>query len=222
MILYIYIYKMNPAFLERMLKQQQMSQVNHPHGISINTLQKNKKNSNSKSKSKSNSNSNSNLGPNILIIPPGIGKVNMLHFQNIKGVSIAHGVNNIYVNDNASFISFEHTIHTLKPDVIVAGSRGTALITRMLSHDPSAYKGTILLFGPVHLHELIDILKMSPYSKRNKLVIVHGTNDTNERIENVRALVSMYSHATLIEATTKGHDMGFNNKQIIMNIIDFV
>jgi len=196
---------MNPAFLERMLKQQQMSQQNHPKGISISNL------GFTHSKPKS-----------LLIIPPGMGKVNMSHFQDMKGVSIANGINNTYVNDNSSFQSFEHTMTTLKPDVLVAGSRGTALITRILSHNSDAYKGSILLFGPVHLRELIDTLKKSPYSKRNKLVIVHGTHDTNERIETVRGLVATYSHATLIEATTKGHDMGFDNKQTVINVVDFV
>lgn len=165
-------------------------------------------------------------GSSMLLIPPGIGSRNMGHFMDMKEgggylgltVNVVEDMNDHYPEDDPSFTQLLHRLKQSTPTLLIAGSRGTSLLTRMLLHAPTAYKGTLLVLGPVHLRELIDTLEGLP----NRLVIVHGTHDPNERIEHVRRLVASCVNATLVEATNKSHDMGFDQKETLVEVIEYV
>ena len=185
--------------LNNLLQQKIMAAQNNPKGIAISSIPdvpspKNK---------------------NIVVIPPGIGKQNLDHFKTMKNVTIAEGIDNDYVNNKASISKFHNTLETIKPTMIIAGSRGAELITSLLTKYPDFYKDKIVLFGPVHLKKLFDAIN------NNKLTIVHGVLDDNEKIDNVRGLVSSRKKNTyLIEATIQGHKLEFD-KNVLNNVINY-
>lgn len=185
--------------LSNLLKQRLVTAQIHPKGISIDSIP-DTKTSNTK---------------NILVIPHGISSSNVKLLKTMKNITIAEGINKDYVNDEKSLVKFYHTIETIKPFLIIAGSRGAELVTDLLKKYPNVYKNRILLFGPVHLCKLFDIIDT------NKLTIVHGLKDTNEKIENVRGLVfNRKKNTFLIEDTLKGHKLEFD-EQTLNNIIRY-
>lgn len=196
-----------------MMKQKYLDQCGtHAHGIDIHDI-RDKINTNLKSNSI------------ILIIPPGIGTVNMRHFVNMKkdestySIHFTDGIHDTDVDDDQSFTSLLDTITRVKPTLIVAGSRGTTLMTRLLTLIPSAYEGGVLLLGPVHLRPLMETIETRSI---RKLVIVHGVHDFNERIDTVRRVVATSSApVTLIEATTAGHNMAFEHVETLHNVVEY-
>lgn len=205
---------MNPAFLNNLMAKKAMAQQAHSSGVCISSLPG----------PHTDENDRSSLYK-VLVIPTGMSTTNLGHLREIPGVTIADGISRDYAANDASFAKFAATVETLRPTVIVAGSRGTELVTRLFSDSGSSkspYHGAVLLFGPVHLSALFDALR----SRKNRLVIVHGTKDQNEKIESVRGLVAGRSRTTrLVEATTKGHDMSFDEndgKRTMRRVIRYV
>lgn len=202
---------MKHAFLNNLMANRVMAQQVHPAGIPISSVSDLiHKGRNDRSPSQ------------VLVIPSGIGSTNITHLREIPGVTIAEGIDTHYVSNDSSFNKFVATVETVRPTLIVAGSRGTELVTRLFKDTPKKYSESVLLLGPVHLSELFDALK----SKRNRLFIVHGTKDTNEPIGMVRALVTGRTQTTrLVEATTKGHNLNFDEpttgKQTIQHILRY-
>ena len=194
---------MNNMDLRRLLEKRMMTSQDHPQGVSLCNISEYLKN-----------NSNTNK---ILIIPSGMGETNINHFKTMNGVTIADGIDKTYVSNDSSFIKFVNTIETIKPTLIVAGSRGAELIARLLEEAYDKYNGKILLFGAVYLTRVFEA------NKKNALILVHGVYDENEKIESVRGLVANHNRkATLIEAKNKGHDMNFEDKSVLVNVIRYV
>jgi hypothetical protein len=172
-------------------------QQNVPHGISIDDLMKgytqiNKDQFNAK----------------MLIIPHGMGGLNIGILRKYNNVMIATGIDHDYVNNDESFQNFIRQTNAFTPDVIVAGSRGTELVARVLSSESEILKNCkILLFGAVYLQDLL-----CKNNFNNQIIIVHGKHDVNERIEMVRSAVETChckQHCTLIE-TNNSHDMSMD------------
>lgn len=190
---------MNKNLLNNLLQQRIMAAQNDFKGIAISSIP----------------DAPSPNNKNIVVIPPGIGKQNLDHFKTMKNVTIAEGIDNDYVNNKASVSKFHNTLETIKPTMIIAGSRGAELITSLMTKYPDFYKEKIVLFGPVHLKKLFDAIN------NNKLTIVHGVLDDNEKIDNVRGLVSnRKKHTHLIEATRQGHKLEFD-KNVLNNVINY-
>tara|TARA_Y100000389_G_C17374900_1_gene471121 strand:+ start:381 stop:956 length:576 start_codon:yes stop_codon:yes gene_type:complete len=179
--------------LELMLKKQLEAKMDHPKGICISNIPLH-----DPPKQK-----------NILVIPPGLGSHNLGHLKRMKNVTIVDGINKYYTNDPDSLIKFVGTLETIKPTMIIAGSRGTKLLTTLFTKYPETYNNKIILFGPVHLDQFSQKL-----SNRIKVTIVHGSQDSNEKIGNVRALVSNKKNIQLIEATRQGHSLQFEPNTI--------
>ena len=200
---------MDPNFLKKLMEKRMMSSQDHPPGIAI---------SNISDILRKNTNTNKTQHDRkILIIPSGMGETNMNHFKTMSGVTIADGIDKTYVSNDESFKKFVNTIETIKPTLIVAGSRGAELVARLLEEAHDKYKGKVLLFGGVHLTRVFDA------NKKNALILVHGAQDKNEKIESVRGLVANHNKkATLIEAKNKGHDMNFEDKSLLVNVIRYV
>lgn len=191
---------MNANFLSQMIAKKAMEQQDPSPGVSISnvpSLLKQYKTNNDRSVT-------------ALVIPSGIGAVNLEHLQNIPGVTIAKGIDKHYVSNDDSFEKFVNTVETIRPTLIIAGSRGTELVTRFIKD----YKGAIMILGGVHLSKLFET------NPKNKILLVHGSEDVNERIKVVRGLAHKHK-AKLVEATTKGHDMSFDNKQTLVNLIQY-
>ena len=185
--------------LNNLLQQRIISAQNNPKGIAISSIP---------------DVPSPNI-KNIVIIPPGIGKQNLDHFKTMKHVTIAEGIDYAYVDNKSSLSKFHNTLETINPTMIIAGSRGTELITALLTKYPDFYKDKIVLFGPVHLKKLFDAIN------NNKLTIVHGVLDDNEKIDNVRGLVSnRKKHTHLIEATIQGHKLEFD-KNVLNKVINY-
>lgn len=107
------------------MENRVMSFQDHPKGIAISNLPS--------EILKNNTNTNKNQHDRkILIIPSGMGEKNMNHFKTISGVTIATGIDKHYVSNDESFTKFVNTIETIKPTLIVAGSRGVELVARLL------------------------------------------------------------------------------------------
>jgi len=186
---------MTPSFLAKLqaLQQQRMSDMNDaPHGMYMSNLKVNHNNNTKFSK--------------VLVIPPGLGKQKVNHFSQLGSVK-AEGVHNDYPEE--SIKEFVSTINMLKPKVVVAGSRGTALVREMLKNTNIDLPKYIILFAPVHLR---DFFKSSK-GKHVKILIVHGTKDDNEKITTVRSLVQEYS-AKLIELRDQTHSLNINENNI--------
>jgi hypothetical protein len=152
----------------------------------------------------------------IVIIPSGISKENLDRFRTMSGVNIANGIDNTYVSNDESFTKFVHTIETIKPTLIVAGSRGAELVARLLKDVSDKYKGKILLFGAVQLTQVFEANNNNLW-----LVLVHGVKDSNEQINSVRGLVAAHKKAKLIEAKDKGHNLIFE-ESVLANVIRYV
>ena len=107
------------------MEKQMMSSQDHPKGIAISNLPS--------EILKNNTNTNKNQhGRKILIIPSGMGETNLNNFKTMSGVTIATGIDKTYVSNDESFTKFVNTIETIKPTLIVAGSRGAELVARLL------------------------------------------------------------------------------------------
>ena len=187
---------MKTDFLSQMIAKKAMAQQDPPRGVSI---------SNVPSYLKHNDRS-----VTALVIPSGIGAVNLEHLRNIPGIAIAKGIDKHYVSNDESFKKFVSTVETIRPTLIIAGSRGTELVARFIKD----YKGAIMILGGVHITTLFET------NPKNKILLVHGSEDVNEKIKVVRGLAHKHK-AKLVEATTKGHDMSFDNKQTLVNLIQY-
>ena len=188
--------------LKKLMEKRLMALQQHPHGVSISNIP--------------DVIDSKECDRRVLVIPSGIGSTNINHFKEMCGVYVAQGIDKDYVSDNASFTNFVKTLETLKPTLIVAGSRGAELVARLLEKAADTYDGTILLFGAVHLSRVFDA------DTKNRLMIVHGSLDENEKIEAVRWLVAHNNkRAKLIEATDKGHALSFENKSVLVNLMRY-
>ena len=186
---------MNPLFLAKLhaLQQQHMLHVNDaPHGMYMSNLTVN-------------NNKHTNFSK-VLVIPPGLGKEKVHHFSQLGSVK-AEGVNKDYPEDSIN--DFVSTVNMLKPTVVVAGSRGTALVRSMLERKKVDLPKYIILFAPVHLGDFFE----SSRGKKVKILIVHGTKDDNQKIETVRSLVQEYK-AKLIELRDQKHSLNINENNI--------
>lgn len=184
--------------LETMLQRKVSSIQQHvPHGISIDDLMKGYTQINK-----------DNFKSKMLIIPSGMGGLNMGILRKYNNVMIATGIDHDYVNNDESFQNFVRQMKEFTPDVIVAGSRGAELVARVLSSESELLKNCkILLFGAVYLQDLL-----CKNNFNNQIIIVHGKHDVNERIEIVRSAVETChckQDCTLIE-TNNGHDMSMD------------
>lgn len=193
----------NSQQLETMLKRRLSTSLQHkdvhPHGISIEDLMNEYTQINK-----------DQLNAKMLIIPSGMGGLNMGILKKYNNVMIATGIDHHYVNNDDSFYKFIYQMKEFTPDVIVAGSRGAELVARVLSSGESELLKNckILLFGPVYLQDLL--CKNNVHN--NPIIIVHGKHDVNERIEMVRSAVETFDCkkvCTLIE-TNHGHDMSMD------------
>jgi len=186
---------MNPSFLKKLqaLQQQRMSDVKDaPHGMSMSNLKVNHTNNTNFSK--------------VLVIPPGLGKQKVNQFSQLGSVK-ADGINNDYPEE--SIKEFVSTVNMLKPKVVVAGSRGTALVREMLKKTNTYVPKYVILFGPVHLRDFFK----SSQGKQVKILVVHGTKDDNEKITTVRSLVQEYN-AKLVELEDQKHSLNINENDI--------
>lgn len=206
---------LNRIIAKKMMAQQQEQEQEHEHGIAITRLGKLVAHKDVNDRYR-----------RILVIPSGIGSTNLDHLRGMRGVTIARGIDRDYASNDDSFEKFVGTIATIRPTLIVAGSRGAELVARVLKDNIASkqYGGPILLFGPVFLSDVFEA------KRKNKLFIVHGSDDKNEQIGGVRALVATHNNkklspqqgaSTLIEATTQGHSLSFP-KQTMSNILKYV
>lgn len=176
---------MNPAFLAK-LAQISKKSANAVPGVAI---------SNVKSDNKDVSFSK------VLVIPPGLGK-QVARFREL-GAVILENIDRDYPEN--SYDDFLTVLRSLKPTLVVAGSRGTALVTAALRSDEVKFK--VLLFGPTKLFEYFQANQQN-----TKTTIVHGTNDPNEKIQQVRSYVS--NKTKLIEVTTQGHSLDIQSNKL--------
>jgi hypothetical protein len=192
-----------------MERQKQMTKV-YPKGIAISNLSSMKK---------------SRYVTNVLIINPGLGRTNLKHFESMIhawdmgynrsefNFHIVEGIHTSNVNSNSSLESLLRTINAYDPELIIAGSRGAQLIAALFQRE--VYKGRVLLFGPTKVKYLFE-----SNENNNVIVIVHGAQDQNEKIERVRMLVDEFKHR-LVEASNKGHDMGFKDRSYLLHCIRY-
>jgi hypothetical protein len=99
--------------LKKLMEKKRMSLQQHPHGISIKNI--------SEIVDKDNSNSESDPYRRVLVIPYGIIDTNVTYLKEMYGVTIADGIDDTYVSNDASFSKFISTLNTLKQTLIVAG-----------------------------------------------------------------------------------------------------
>lgn len=176
---------MNPNFLAKLTQMQTKKTNDFPPGVAISNIKSNNKNV---------------AFSKVLVIPPGLGK-QLERFRDL-GAVILENIDRDYPEN--SIDDFLTVLRSLKPTLVVAGSRGTALITAALRY--SDLKFTVLLFGPTKLFEYFQA------NHNTKTTIVHGTNDQNEKIQKVRSYVS--SKTKLIEVTTQGHSLDIQTKKL--------
>lgn len=183
---------MNPAFLAKLQALQQQKQkaqttTNAPRGVSLSSVNY--------------TNDVQEMDySDVLVIPPGLGKTKTDHFARL-GAIVAENVDHDYPED--AFV--------IEPKkIIVAGSRGTALVKEMLLNNATQ---RVILFGPVHLRDFLSTAKANAPSV--KILIVHGEKDPNERIETVRALVHEYKNqASLVEVDNQGHSLDIDPQKL--------
>lgn len=185
---------MNPAFLEKLLSQQQ--QQPGPPGVAISNV--------------SNNNNTQVRWSKVLVIPAGLGKQTP-RFKDL-GAVVFENVDKNYPEDSVD--EFVTLVHALNPDLIVAGSRGTALVTEAFKHlDKKHYR--VLLFGPTKLRAFF-----TEKNNNNGTVIVHGVHDQNERIDNVRSLVNTHRKTRLVEVTKQGHALDIQTPHL-RNVVKY-
>lgn len=108
-------------------------------------------------------------------------------------------------------------ISKYSPDLIIAGSRGADLVAEMIQY----YNGSILLFGPVRLDDVFEKNNApNASSQKNAVVVVHGQNDTNMRINRVRYLVNN-SKQELIEMENMEHTLKFDDPAQIELLVNY-
>lgn len=183
---------MNPAFLARLAALHQQQKY-ASRGVSLSSV-------------KNDSNVTFDYS-NVLVIPPGLGKTKTDHFARLGSI-VAENVDPDYP---------EHSVQEffgVEPkQVIVAGSRGTALVKEMLLNNATHLPNRVILFGPVHLRDFFETAKAN--APLVKILIVHGEKDTNERIETVRALVHEYkTQASLVEVEDQGHSLDIDPQKM--------
>jgi hypothetical protein len=181
---------MNPAFLAKLQAlqtQKQSTKNNAPKGTALTNVIVN--------------NNTTVDFAKVLVIPPGLGH-KVKHFSDL-GAVIAKGVDTNYPAESVK--DFVATVNLIKPSVIVAGSRGTELVRETLKK--TSVK-CVILFGPVHLREFFKAV-----NDGTKVLVVHGVDDGNERIETVRALVD-YKKAKLVEVNQQGHSLDISQPNL--------
>ena len=182
-------------FINQILKKKLMAQQQYPNGISINDIPSNQCIPDHK----------------ILVIPHGIGSSNVNHLKHIPNINFANNIDPIYTSNDQSFESVVKTIVELRPSLVIAGSRGTELVSRLITVNSEQ---RFMLLGGVHLDGVMN--------GENKILLVHGTEDPNEKIEIVRGLTfKNKSRVKLVEVPSKSHDLSFDNKETIMDLINY-
>ena len=181
---------MNPAFLAKLQalqQQKQSTQNNAPKGTALTNVP----------------NNNTTVDfTKVLVIPPGLGS-KVKHFSDL-GAVVAKGVDTNYPAESVK--DFVATVNLIKPSVIVAGSRGTELVRETLK---KISVKCVILFGPVHLREFLKAV-----NDGTKVLVVHGVDDGNERIETVRALVRDYRNTKLVEVNKQGHSLDISQSSL--------
>lgn len=179
---------MNPILLEKLLTKPSQG----PAGLAISNVHTKIKNTNKDIK-----------WSKVLVIPPGLGK-QIARFKEL-GAVMFENVNNDYPEDSVK--EFVTVVQSLNPDIIVAGSRGSMLVTEAFPYISS--KSRILLFGPTKLRMFFEAR-----IQNNVTLIVHGVHDQNEKITNVRAYAHSNPNTRLIEVTTQGHSLDIQTSYI--------
>jgi hypothetical protein len=179
---------MDPNFLFRLQKLHARKE-NAPEGISIDDLPSDELAFNDYSK--------------VMVIPSGLTKETLNNLTRL-GSHVADCVDRDYPEESIEM--FSKLSDHMRPSVIIAGSRGTVLISEFLKKLHFTDSTTdIVLFGPVHLREFFEACSTTcPYRTFN-ILVVHGIHDTNERITTVRSNVQEFK-ATLVEMN-QGHGL---------------
>jgi UDP-glucose 6-dehydrogenase len=181
---------MNPTFLARLqaLQQQKHSTNNNaPKGMTLTNVPIR----------------NTTMDfAKVLVIPPGLGS-KVKQFSDF-GAVIAKGVDTNYPTESVK--EFVATVNLINPSVIVAGSRGTELVREMFKKTTVK---CVILFGPVHLREFFKVV-----DDRTKVLVVHGVDDVNEKIQTVRSLVQDYKKAKLVEIHRQGHSLNISDSSL--------
>ena len=183
-------------FINPILKKKLMAQHKYPNGIPINDIPSSKEFS---------------IYQKILVIPHGIGSSNVNHLKNIHNITLADNIDPTYTSNDQSFEAVVKTIEDLQPALVIAGSRGVELVSRLVSVNSEQ---RFMLLGGVHFDGVMN--------GENKILLVHGTNDPNEKIEIVRGITyNNKSRVRLVEVPSKSHDLNFDNKEAIINLIKY-
>lgn len=115
----------------------------------------------------------------ILVVPPGLNKDLVRRFVDL-GAVVADHLDANYPEDSTEV--FVKTVESVKPQMVVCGSRGTRLLECCMCHIDS-----IVLFSPTRLREFFESRPTSTTTSR--VVLIHGVHDPNEHIGFVRQLV---------------------------------
>lgn len=134
----------------------------------------------------------------VLVIPPGLSNDLVRRFAD-SGAVVADHLDHNYPEDSKDV--FAKTVESVKPQVIVCGSRGTRLLECCACH-----VDTVILFAPTRLREFFE--------KRptTTVFIIHGVHDTNEQIGFVRQLVEQQQATHLIEVDSE-HSLSIDTQQ---------
>lgn len=186
---------MNPFFLEKLLSQRPPG----PAGVAISDVSTNSNNVQQVRWSK------------VLVIPAGLGK-QVARLRDL-GAVVFENVDKNYPEDSVD--EFVTLVHALNPDLIVAGSRGTALVTEAFEHLNQKHR-VLLLFGPTKLRAFFEARK----TQNNETVIVHGVHDPNERIDIVRSFAHTNPKTRLVEVTTQGHALDIQTPHL-RNVVKY-
>jgi hypothetical protein len=115
----------------------------------------------------------------ILVVPPGLNKDLVRRFADF-GAVVADHLDPNYPEDSTEV--FVKTVESVKPQMVVCGSRGTRLLECCMCHIDM-----IVLFSPTRLREFFESRPTSTTTSR--VVLIHGVHDPNEHIGFVRQLV---------------------------------
>jgi len=160
----------------------------------------------------------------VLVIRPGMNQ-QLKHIDTLHAEKNESGIEYLITedgridwNDVTTDESIQYTrevVRNYKPDLIMAGSRGADLVAEIIKE----YDGRILLFGPVHLDDVFKENNIDS-SQKNVIIVVHGQNDPNMRINRVRFLVNE-SKQKLIEIENMGHTFEFNDSSKIKLLVNY-
>tara|TARA_B110000971_G_scaffold219411_1_gene260483 strand:- start:5231 stop:5980 length:750 start_codon:yes stop_codon:yes gene_type:complete len=161
----------------------------------------------------------------VLVIRPGMSQ-QLEHIELLQKEEPEGGIEYLVTKDGAidwndvtteeSIAYTMNTVREYKPDLIIAGSRGADLVLEIIKE----YKCRFLLFGPVHLDDVFTENTNVTSSQKNVIVVVHGQDDNNMRINRVRYLVNE-NNQHLVEIENMGHTLRFNESSNIRLLVDY-